>query len=297
MPSCAEPATTRTARRRSASSDDGPIERRPVDGVERAVDVVGLTARRRGEHVAARRARGCARSRGGGGGRGRRGRRTAARPTRRTRGESASRTTVAPLVFARRPSSATVPNAASEGSARTSSATRRSAGGSASAWAVIRVARSGMERMVRSSRSVQQPLHARRDRGEPLMATFRSTNPARPAEVVIELPSHVAADVDAAVQRATDAQRAWARRPVPERAEAIAAVGRGPHRPQGRAGRAGEPRGGQDPHRGRRRGAGGHRHGRLRRRSGPVGDGATSSRPRCATSSRGPPGSRSASSG
>ena len=29
----------------------GPIERRPVDGVERAVDVVGLTARRRGEHV------------------------------------------------------------------------------------------------------------------------------------------------------------------------------------------------------------------------------------------------------
>lgn len=57
------------------------------------------------------------------------------------------------------------------------------------------------------------------------MPTFRSTNPARPAEVVIELPLHVAADVDVAVQRAADAQRAWAQRPVPERAEAIAAVG------------------------------------------------------------------------
>jgi aldehyde dehydrogenase (NAD+) len=57
------------------------------------------------------------------------------------------------------------------------------------------------------------------------MPTFRSTNPTRPAEVVIELPSHTAADVDRAVQLATDAQRAWAARPVPERAEAIAAVG------------------------------------------------------------------------
>jgi alpha-ketoglutaric semialdehyde dehydrogenase len=57
------------------------------------------------------------------------------------------------------------------------------------------------------------------------MSTFRSTNPARPAELVIELPQHTAADVDVAVQRATDAQRAWAQRPVPERAEAIAAVG------------------------------------------------------------------------
>lgn len=57
------------------------------------------------------------------------------------------------------------------------------------------------------------------------MATFRSTNPARPAEVVTELPLHTAADVDVAVQKAGDAQRAWAQRPVPERAEAIAAVG------------------------------------------------------------------------
>ena len=57
------------------------------------------------------------------------------------------------------------------------------------------------------------------------MSTFTSTNPARPAEVVIELPSHAAADVDAAVGRAGEAQRAWAARPVPERAEAIAAVG------------------------------------------------------------------------
>jgi aldehyde dehydrogenase (NAD+) len=57
------------------------------------------------------------------------------------------------------------------------------------------------------------------------MPTFRSTNPARPAEVVVELPEHGADDVDAAVATATAAQRAWARRPVPERAEAIAAVG------------------------------------------------------------------------
>ena len=57
------------------------------------------------------------------------------------------------------------------------------------------------------------------------MSSFRSTNPARPAEVVMELPSHGAADVDVAVERAAKAQRAWAKRPVPERAEAIAAVG------------------------------------------------------------------------
>jgi aldehyde dehydrogenase (NAD+) len=57
------------------------------------------------------------------------------------------------------------------------------------------------------------------------MTTFRSTNPARPAEVVVELPTHGEADVDRAVQRAAEAQRAWAARPVPERAEAVAAVG------------------------------------------------------------------------
>lgn len=55
--------------------------------------------------------------------------------------------------------------------------------------------------------------------------SFRSTNPARPAEVVAELPSHTASDVDDAVAAAADAQREWARRPVPERAEAIAAAG------------------------------------------------------------------------
>lgn len=56
-------------------------------------------------------------------------------------------------------------------------------------------------------------------------STFRSTNPARPAEVIIELPQHGAADVDVAVASAAEAQRAWSARPVPERAEAIAAVG------------------------------------------------------------------------
>ncbi len=57
------------------------------------------------------------------------------------------------------------------------------------------------------------------------MPTFRSTNPARPAEVVAAYPEHTAADVDTAVLRASEAQRAWARRPVPERSEAVAAVG------------------------------------------------------------------------
>jgi aldehyde dehydrogenase (NAD+) len=57
------------------------------------------------------------------------------------------------------------------------------------------------------------------------MPTFASTNPARPAEVVGELPVHNAADVDAAVARAADAQRSWARVPAPARAELIAAAG------------------------------------------------------------------------
>ncbi len=57
------------------------------------------------------------------------------------------------------------------------------------------------------------------------MSTFRSTNPARPAETVVELPEHGAADVDAAVAAAARAQAAWSARPVPERAEVIAAAG------------------------------------------------------------------------
>ncbi|MGQ0830323.1 MAG: aldehyde dehydrogenase family protein [Microthrixaceae bacterium] len=57
------------------------------------------------------------------------------------------------------------------------------------------------------------------------MTTLRSTNPARPHELVTEVPTHDASAVHAAVARAADAQHAWAQRPVPERAEAIAAVG------------------------------------------------------------------------
>lgn len=55
--------------------------------------------------------------------------------------------------------------------------------------------------------------------------TFRSVNPARPAEVLGEYPTHTAGDVDRAVARAAEAQRAWARVPVPARAEVIAAAG------------------------------------------------------------------------
>ena len=57
------------------------------------------------------------------------------------------------------------------------------------------------------------------------MATFDSVNPARPAEVVGTFRSATADDVDRAVAAATEAQREWARRPVPARAEVIAARG------------------------------------------------------------------------
>ena len=59
-----------------------------------------------------------------------------------------------------------------------------------------------------------------------MTTTFRSVNPARPDDVVGEYPAHSAADVDAAVARAIAAQRAWARRPAPARADVIAAAGR-----------------------------------------------------------------------
>ena len=58
-----------------------------------------------------------------------------------------------------------------------------------------------------------------------MTATFRSVNPARPDDVVGEYPQHGAADVDAAVARAAEAQRAWAARPVPARADVVAAAG------------------------------------------------------------------------
>jgi aldehyde dehydrogenase (NAD+) len=54
---------------------------------------------------------------------------------------------------------------------------------------------------------------------------FASVNPARPAEVIAELPVSSAAEVDAAVARAAGAQPAWAAVPIPRRAEIIAAVG------------------------------------------------------------------------
>jgi alpha-ketoglutaric semialdehyde dehydrogenase len=57
------------------------------------------------------------------------------------------------------------------------------------------------------------------------MTTFRSVNPARPDDVVGEYPQHGASDVDEAVARAAAAQREWAGRPVPARADVIAAAG------------------------------------------------------------------------
>lgn len=54
---------------------------------------------------------------------------------------------------------------------------------------------------------------------------FSSVNPARPAEVLGTYPQHSADDVDRAVAAAAEAQRAWARVPIPARADVIAAVG------------------------------------------------------------------------
>jgi acyl-CoA reductase-like NAD-dependent aldehyde dehydrogenase len=57
------------------------------------------------------------------------------------------------------------------------------------------------------------------------MDTFESFNPAKPDDIVDTFPVHTVGDVDAAVSAATSAQREWARVPVPERGERIAAVG------------------------------------------------------------------------
>ncbi len=54
------------------------------------------------------------------------------------------------------------------------------------------------------------------------MATFDSVNPARPSEVLGTFTAATVDDVDLAVAAATEAQREWARRPVPARADLIA---------------------------------------------------------------------------
>jgi acyl-CoA reductase-like NAD-dependent aldehyde dehydrogenase len=57
------------------------------------------------------------------------------------------------------------------------------------------------------------------------MPTFDSVNPTRPGEVIGTHPAATAADVDAAVTTAANAQRAWADVPVPARADVIARAG------------------------------------------------------------------------
>jgi aldehyde dehydrogenase (NAD+) len=57
------------------------------------------------------------------------------------------------------------------------------------------------------------------------MTTFESFNPARPEDIVDTFPVQTAAAVDKAVAVAAKAQREWAKVPVPERGERIAAVG------------------------------------------------------------------------
>jgi aldehyde dehydrogenase (NAD+) len=57
------------------------------------------------------------------------------------------------------------------------------------------------------------------------MASFTSTNPARPAEVIGTYESATATAVDRAVALAADAQRQWARLPAPARADVITRAG------------------------------------------------------------------------
>src|SRR5262249_5975779 len=55
--------------------------------------------------------------------------------------------------------------------------------------------------------------------------TVDSTNPARPHEVVAVVPEGTAGDIDDAVKAAAEAQRRWARVPVPLRGDVIAKAG------------------------------------------------------------------------
>ena len=55
--------------------------------------------------------------------------------------------------------------------------------------------------------------------------SFNSVNPTRPADVIGSYPRHTAADVDRAVAAAAEAQRSWAKVPIPARADLIAAAG------------------------------------------------------------------------
>ena len=57
------------------------------------------------------------------------------------------------------------------------------------------------------------------------MATFDSVNPARPSEIVGTYPVHGPEDVDRAVRAAAEAQRGWARVPIPARAGVIVKAG------------------------------------------------------------------------
>ena len=147
---------------------------------------------------------------------------------------------MAPLVRARRPSSATVAKAASPGSASTISATRRSAGGrtvgvGGDAGRQVGHATDGTVRAPGS----QQTLHVC-DHG----GAVRCPRSARPTRLVRPRSSSSCRRTPRPTSTSpcsappTRSGR-WAARPVPERAEAIAAVGAVLTAPQGRAGRAG----------------------------------------------------------
>ena len=111
--------------------------------------------------------------------------------------------------------------------------------------------------------------------------TYPVTNPARPAEVVLEAPSTSPAQLDRAVAAARGAQPDWAAQPMEERAaRVIAAAEAGVAARRGeRSGPAAHPRAREDTSRGDLR----HCHhgwhgGRLRARRGRRADGAGAQR-------------------
>jgi hypothetical protein len=137
----------------------------------------------------------------------------------------AKRTTVAPLVAARRARSATVPKATHSGVVRTTSARRRSAGveaprAASMTLAIVTAAPEPLRNVHYTWRTTETgvtggdgPAYSEPHRWPgvfPDGPTFDSTNPARPADVIGTLPASTGTAVDDAVAAAREAQRGWA---------------------------------------------------------------------------------------
>ncbi len=119
--------------------------------------------------------------------------------------------------------------------------------------------------------------HARGNRGgaghNGFMAHFDSVNPARPSEVLGTSSRPPTKTSTAPSPPRVRHSVSGPRRPIPARADLIARAAEVIAERKGELAALGGPRGRQGPRRGRRRRAGGHRHGPVRRRSGPRGAG------------------------